>query len=272
MRSIQGVSMRTSARVLLAAFALMMAVGSQAQTPVARITDASGAVTFRRGEQWQAVSKTPVDLFDGDKVNTDKGRASVFFVGDESTIVLDVGTNITIHQPASFGSDGFLRRIEIYAGDLWFKMTKGATQHTSLATPTAVGGLRGTEGLVHVESDEESSFTLNEGELEISHVGQGANGPTVRLRGGETLHAAGGQAFVPRPATELPKRPDVHAPAGQLPEPKPRPLKPSEKPSPEAAEAAAHVASETPKGTSGGEKPKPKTPTKPAPKPPKRKP
>ena len=263
--------MNHSVRLLwTAAIALMMTAASQAQTAVARITDASGAVTYRHGEQWQAVSKTPVDLFDGDKVNTDKGRASVFFVGDESTVVLDVGTNITIHQPASFGSDGFLRRIEIYAGDLWFKMTKGATQHTNLATPTAVGGLRGTEGVVHVESDEESSFTLNEGELEISRVGEGSNTPSVRLHGGETLHAARGQAFVPRPASQLPKRPDVRTPAGQLPEPKQRQLKPSEKPSAEAAAGASHGANEAPKGTSGGAKPK--TPAKPAPKAPKRKP
>lgn len=267
--------MKNTVAALVMLVPMLAAVGAAAadSQPVARITETTGAVTFRHGEQWQPVSKAPVELFDGDKVNTDKGRATVFFLGDESTVVLDVGTNITISQPSSFGSAGFVRRVEIYVGDLWFKMTKGATQHTELATPTAVGGLRGTEGLVHVESGQESSFTLNEGELQITPVG-GLNIPPVALHGGQTLRAVQGQTFTPRAAAALPSRPDVHVTPDKLPEPnvsRLNALRGSERPSPEASAAAAHRA-DTHTG-SDGEKPKPKMskPAKP-PKLPRRKP
>ena len=267
---------RNLRRIVLFAICILLLPAAAAAQAVARITDVTGAVSFRHGEQWQPAGKTPIDLFDGDKVNTEKGRASVFFLGDESTVVLDVGTNITIHQPASFGSAGFVRRVEIYVGDLWFKMTKGATQHTELATPTAVGGLRGTEGLVHVENDEDSSFTLNEGKLEISPVSGpgGKNIAPLLLQGGQMLHAVSGQTFAARPATTMPSRPDVHVAPDKLPEPKPgRTLRPSEKPSAEATVAAERAATEAPKGESESGKAKSK-PAKPAktPKPPRRKP
>jgi hypothetical protein len=256
---------------------LMLAAVSAAadSQPVARITETNGAVTFRHGDQWQAVTKAPVELFDGDKVNTDKGRATVFFVGDESTVVLDVGTNITISQPSSFGSAGFVRRVEIYVGDLWFKMTKGASQHTDLATPTAVGGLRGTEGLVHVESAADSSFTLNEGELQITPVG-GPSIPAIALHGGQTLRAVQGQTFMPRAAAAAVSRPDVHVTPDKLPEPaasRLNALKVSERPTPEATEAAAHLAASTHRdGESERPKPKEGKPSRPAPKVPRRKP
>ena len=251
------------------------AATAQAAQPVARITDTTGAVSVRHSEQWQAITKAPVELFDGDKVNTDRGRANILFLGDESTVVLDVGTNITIHQPASFGSSGFVRRVEIYVGDLWFKMTKGATQHTDLATPTAVGGLRGTEGAVHVESNEQSSFTLKEGALEISRTGgeQGANAAPVQLHGGETLQAVRGQAFTPTKATAMPIRPDVKVAADKLPEPNPNRLssiKSSEKP---GKVSGGEATGESGKNAGeSGSKSKPAKPAKTPKPPPKRKP
>ncbi len=256
--------------LLVMAAVLALAGLAAAQEPVARITELTGVVTMRHADKWLPVSKTPVELVNGDKVNTDKGRVNILFLGDESTVVLDVGTNITINQPQRFGASGFLRRVEIYAGDLWFRMTKGATQHTALVTPTAVGGLRGTEGAVHVENGTDSSFTLKEGELEITSVEPDGtptpNAPPVRLHGGETLSAHRGEPFTPRRATETPKQPDLKIAADKLPEPKPGRLdhlKDSDKPAPEAVTEAEHLVNTGGKGGKTPKTPKPATPKTP---------
>jgi hypothetical protein len=214
--------MKTQALPLRLAVVLLVLAGvASAQQPVARLTDLTGVITKRHNDQWLLVNRTPVDLFDGDKVSTDRGRASVQFLGDGSTIVLDVGTNITIHQKEPATGSSWLRRVEVFAGDMWFKMTKSATQHTALVTPTAVGGLRGTEGNVHVESKDESSFTLNEGELAVQQREDDGSvkddAPVTPVKGGETLKAPRGQAFESALAA-LVARPDVSTVANLLPQ------------------------------------------------------
>lgn len=190
--------------------------------PVAALTQVTGEVMVRHEQTWARADAVPVELFSGDSVSTDRGRAEVHFLRDDSTLVLDVGTHLTLSENSE-GTGTTLRRIEVYLGDLWFKMKHSLDRNTEIATPTAVGGLRGTEGLVHVENDEESHFRLAEGQLEIARR-TAPGGPTgaerVTLNAGQELRAHRDKPFQGGPLKEPPVRPAVNVSAEKLPEPR----------------------------------------------------
>ena len=191
--------------------------------PVATVKQITGDVMIRHEENWVTVKTVPASLFNGDKISTEQGRAEIYFIDDGSVLTLDVGTNITVRAPEKQAGGGLLRRIEIYMGDVWFDMKKNLAQKTDLVTPTAVGGLRGTQGLVQVENSEHSEFTLKEGELEIVNrprAGSTDRPQSVRLHAGETLTARHGEVLQARKAVGILFKPDVKTPKEKLPAPK----------------------------------------------------
>lgn len=191
--------------------------------PLASLTQATGEVMVLHGQTWSRVDTVPVELFSGDKVATDRGRAEVHFLRDDSTLVLDVGTQLAITEAAEGTAGTLLRRIEILLGDVWFKLQHSLTRKTELVTPTAVGGLRGTEGMVHVESQTKSEFTLGEGELEVNRraaSGAAAGAERMSLRAGQSLHAIHGQPLQTRTAAARPVRPALNVSLAQLPKPR----------------------------------------------------
>ena len=204
--------------------ALRLAAQQPEAQAIANLTQATGEVTVRHEQSWAQVDKTPVELWSGDKVATEQGRAEIHFISDGSTVVVDVGGNITITETPASGTQQMLRRIEIFVGDFWFSMKKTMNQNTQLVTPTAVGGLRGTEGTVHVEDDAQSEFSLKEGELAVSdRPGPGRGGVNrrpFRLTAGQTLHAQRGQPFRSEPYKAAPVRPQMNVAKEKLPKPR----------------------------------------------------
>lgn len=205
---------------------VVVSVSAVAQNKVAIIRQSTGDVSVRHGTQWTAVTQTPVDLFDGDKVASDRVRAEIFYPGDGSTLTVDVGSNVTIHQVQN-NSGGWLNRVKVYVGDVFFHISKTAETHNTwqLATPTAVGGVQGTEGQIHVEDEENSDFTLSEGALEVQHVN--ANGvpvrdeKPVRIGAGESVQAKPGAALARAKALRQVKIPRADVKPSELPAPKP---------------------------------------------------
>ncbi|MFQ5817904.1 MAG: FecR domain-containing protein [Terriglobia bacterium] len=205
---------------LLAGLLLALPAAAK-EPPIALLTHATGEVMVRHGQDWVRVDAVPVDLCTGDKVATEQGRAEIYFWRDGSTLVLDVGTNLTISETEEGVTRKILRRIQILLGDVWFELRRSFNTETELVTPTAVGGLRGTQGLVRVLNDEQTEFTLVEGELEVISRAEptpGAAGPTRRrLRARQVLRALRGRALRVQRAGVLPRRFLVHIPVGQLP-------------------------------------------------------
>jgi hypothetical protein len=192
---------------------------------VATLTQVTGEVLVLHGQDWVRVDQVPVSLSNGDTVSTDRGRAEVHFLRDDSVLVLDVGTHLTISETEQGGAGKFFRRIQIFLGDVWFQMQHSLNRKTDLVTPTAVGGLRGTEGLIHVSDQDKTEFTLSEGRLQIT-PGSSAGGPDAEtpgkdiiLNAGETAQADRGQPLQAHKASALPKRPEVNVAANQLPKP-----------------------------------------------------
>ncbi len=190
--------------------------------PLASLTQVTGEVMVRHGQNWTRAEQVPMDLATGDTVSTDRGRAEVHFKRDDSTLVLDVGTHLVITESDSGAAGNALRRVEILLGDVWFKMQKSMGIRTELATPTAVGGLRGTEGSVHVESETHSSFTLAEGQLEVAKRSGPTGAPTNEtqiLNAGHVLLAHRNEPLQVRTAIKMPVRPNVKAAPKELPKP-----------------------------------------------------
>ena len=194
------------------------------QQPVATVTKVTGDVLVRHAQAWGRVTEVPLELLSGDTVSTDRGRAEVHFLRDDSTLVLDVGTHLTIAEAEGGTAGNALRRIEIFLGDVWFQMQRGLNHKTELATPTAVGGLRGTQGLVRVKNAEQSEFTLAEGELEMTKrarsSGSAGEQQSVRLTAGQTMRAHRDQPLQAGKAAALPTRPALNVAANQLPKPR----------------------------------------------------
>lgn len=203
--------------VLLLALLLLAApvLAQEPQRAIAMLTHATGQVTVRQGEKWLQVDTVPVDLYSGDKVATEQGRAEIYFWRDGSTLVLDVGTNLTIteteEQPRGWR---ILRRIQIFLGDVWFELKRSFRTETELVTPTAVGGLRGTQGMVHVRGEEESEFVVMDGELEVLDV---RTRQRHLLRARQILRALRDQAVRIELARTLPTRLLLDIPPEQLP-------------------------------------------------------
>lgn len=204
--------------LLLASFVWVLPAAAD-EPPVALLTHATGEVMVRQGEEWLEVDAVPVDLFNGDKVATEQGRAEIYFWRDGSTLVLDVGTNLTLSESQEGMAGRFLRRIQIFLGDVWFELRRSFNLDTELVTPTAVGGLRGTQGLVRVLSEEESEFTLVEGELEVRQRAETGGPPTrvQRLRARQVLRALHRQGVRVQPVLILPRRLALNIPREQLP-------------------------------------------------------
>src|SRR5512140_3143663 len=209
-----------------------------AQTKIAIVRQSTGDVAVRHGTQWTPITQTPVDLFDGAKVVSNRGRAEIFYPGDGSTLTVDVGSNVTIHQTQN-SSGGWLNRVKVYVGDVFFHISKTAETHNSwqLATPTAVGGVQGTEGNIHVEDEENSDFTLSEGALEVHHLSPNGvpirDEKPIRIGAGESVQARLGAAMVRAKALRAAKPPRVNVKPEELPQPKPGHLmrtRPSERP------------------------------------------
>ncbi len=205
---------------LLLCLLLPLTAAAADPQPVAVVTQVTGEVLVRHAQTWARVQAVPVNLFTGDAIATDRGRAEVHFLRDDSTLVLDVGTHLTISEAPEGAARKLLRRIEIFLGDVWFAMKRGFQGRSELVTPTAVAGLRGTAGYIRVSDAALSEFALSEGELEITHAG-GSPGAVdhVSLVAGQALSARRGAAFATRVVAALPPPPKVQVPAEQLPKP-----------------------------------------------------
>lgn len=202
-------------------FLLLALPAAAKEQPVALLTHATGEVMVRHGADWVQVDAVPVDLFTDDKVATEQGRAEIYFWRDGSTLVLDVGTNLTLSEEEVGAARKIFRRIQIFLGDVWFELRRSFNLETELETPTAVGGLRGTEGLVRVLGEGESEFTLVAGELEIAHraapPGSLEAQKRMTLRARQVLRALQGHVLHRQAAGALPRRLPLNIPVEQLP-------------------------------------------------------
>ena len=159
----------------------------------------------RQGKVIPATEGQP--LQDKDKILTAKGRAEVQFT-DGTTLRASEETRLSIAQGPKEG--GLLRTIEVTLGNLWFKVNKAtqvANSGTEFLTPTAVAGVRGTEGEIGVAPDGHSQFALSTGALEVRN--KDGLGRAQRITANQMVAVARGKAptrpvpYTPKPAPTI---------------------------------------------------------------------
>ena len=121
-----------------------------AAKPIAKITRFEGAVIIQTKTKIFDLKKVGQTLMDGDRVQTKKGKAEIVF-GDGAVMKISPWSSALINEREEesgwwlWKSKKAVRRLTVFVGKLWFK--SGASKRKNyLQTPTAVCGLRGTEG------------------------------------------------------------------------------------------------------------------------------
>ena len=137
-----------------------------ASSPVATFTEVTGEVIVKSRGSWSGGATVGMSLYADDQVATRKGAATLTF-NDGSVMSLEANSNTIIEQWEEKKGIGqkvasVKRRIMLFLGKLRFK-TGSLGSSTSLATPTAVCGLRGTAGTLSLAADGTPMITFTEG-------------------------------------------------------------------------------------------------------------
>ena len=142
-------------RILLALLALFMGIfliASQtlAAKPIAQISSSEGEVIIQSDTKIFRVTELGLTLKDGDRIQTKQGEAKIVF-NDGAVMKIMPFTNTIIQEREEksgfwiFKTKKMARRITCFVGKLWFK-TGASKRKNYLQTPTAVCGIRGSEG------------------------------------------------------------------------------------------------------------------------------
>jgi len=170
--------------------ALLFSAHAFAQVGV--VTEISGEAVLQRGEEQFALA-SGVEVNPGDIIRSGEEAGVQLEMDDGSMISISSNAEITIaeyqlREDRSVAS----ATIELLSGWLRFAVTRlrGSESSYQLSMPTAVLGVRGTEGVIEVSGSGESAHTrifLEEGEVEIAEeMRKGRlSGQKVRLRSGE---------------------------------------------------------------------------------------
>jgi len=112
---------------------------------------------------------TPIYMHD--HLETDLAAKATFTFDDRSTLTLAEGSTVNITKHI-YNPDTDLRQtiIHLSKGTVRFVVTKGKARGSmfKVITPTATAGVRGTEFIVNVAPDGETTFLVVEGEIETS--------------------------------------------------------------------------------------------------------
>lgn len=145
---------------------------------IATFSEVKGEVRIlsrvRAEGRWLRVTKTGVGLYNGDRIRTIDGKATVTFP-DGSVIKVSENSDITIEErPTRRKLFGFVdisfinRNVKVAFGKLWANVKHARGKWTSFDTRSAVAGIKGTTITLEVDSFGNMNFTCDEGFVEIS--------------------------------------------------------------------------------------------------------
>ncbi len=135
--------------LLLPVWLCLLATPTQADAAIAKVSSFKGDVIVQSGDRIVQLKKTGYALNDGDFILTKQGEAQVVF-NDGAVMKLNPFSKTMIQERVEkkgwiFKTTQNARRVTCFVGKLWFKSGASKTQNY-LQTPTAVAGLRGSDG------------------------------------------------------------------------------------------------------------------------------
>ena len=123
---------------------------AHAAKSVAKISSFQGEVVIRSGTMVYRLDQTGVVLNDGDQIQTKDGEIEITFNDGAVMKVRPFSTTMIQEREEKSGflffkTKKLVRRITCFVGKLWFK-SGSSNRKNFLQTPTAVCGIRGSEG------------------------------------------------------------------------------------------------------------------------------
>lgn len=156
--------MRFVRDLVAAIFALPLAALAQ---PAAEIVSLKGKGDYAQSPTsgWTP-ARVQQKVDPGTWLRTQQDSKMALLLADQTNATIDSNTTLQVKAPEA----GAPRRsiVDFQKGKGRFE-TKTPTKSFSMATPTGLAAIRGTEWLVEVEEDGRSSFTVVEGEIDISN-------------------------------------------------------------------------------------------------------
>lgn len=153
---------------------------SPAEAPVAIVMKIVKDVNFKKADgDWSTV-KIGQPLATGDEVKT--GSKSLALIKFTDNSILRVRENCSIKIYADKSNKQISKNTYINKGDVNFKVTKQENEEFQFTTPTMVASIRGTEGMIGVDENGNSSLFVEEGSVDYTTtVGEQKKG---NVRGG----------------------------------------------------------------------------------------
>lgn len=179
--------------------------GAQPQNGIVQIDEAVGLLVSDAGTAERRYGKAGEWLAAGSSLTTEaKGSARLHFV-DGTVVRLGANTHLVV---TGTSSDGFVKRLQMFAGDLWAMLAGGELQ---VKSPVGVASVRGS--YIHISfTSQNQTYTAEcfEGQCTLS-----TNAGTTNLTSGQKCSTTGGdQPCPPRQMT----REELMAFINQLPE------------------------------------------------------
>ena len=149
------------------AFALLLLPLAALAQPAAEIVSLKGRgeYSLQPASGW-APAKVQQKVDPGTWLRTQQDSKMALLLADQTNATIDANTTLQLKAPEAGGPRKSI--VDFQKGKGRFE-TKTPTRSFSMATPTGLAAIRGTEWLVEVEDDGRSSFTVVEGEIDISN-------------------------------------------------------------------------------------------------------
>jgi len=136
--------------LLLPVWLCLLTVPSEAGATIAKVKSFTGDVIIQSGEEITKLKQVNHVLNNGDYIMTKQGEAEVIF-DDGAVMKLNPFSKTMVQEREEesgvwlFKTKKAARRVTVFVGKLWFK-SGVSDKRNFLQTPTAVCGLRGSDG------------------------------------------------------------------------------------------------------------------------------
>jgi len=130
--------------------AVLVCIPADALAQIAKITSVKGDVIVNQSGQMTKITSPGLALNDGDQILTREGELQIAFK-DGAILKINPYSKVSVQERMEqsgtwiFKSTQAARRVTCFVGKAWFKSGSSATKNY-LQTPTAVAGLRGSDG------------------------------------------------------------------------------------------------------------------------------
>jgi hypothetical protein len=150
-----------------------------------RFIEGNGMAIERPGTPAAVAGAQGDVLLDRDLVGTNNTtRAALKFTDDGTLIRMNPGTRMTIQRGTAADRQSGVKTVALDAGTLWAKVTRGPARSFQVQTPAGVAAVKGTEFIVSVGPNGETTVITLEGTVEFFNQGGSADvgaGKTVNV-------------------------------------------------------------------------------------------